>query len=578
MNSIETIEKIESTNSNISLQGEEYQIELILFSNNFIEFRVKLSNPTASCYYTEKYNFEQIKELGYLHYNEIKNVFDYYQRKLENKKINLSLSENKDIMYLNYRTIVNDEDVKDIKLELKKVILKKDDFVEVLTKEVEQLKLKNNELVKTIEELKKNNNEIKNNFDLLMNEYNKKIEKEKQEERRKKDEEKNEEKLKKDEENFLALNDNINLTNNFEFKNFENIEAKYAIPVNEIGINTVAVYCIIKNNKRIYQMAYPEHNFYDKYTSAYIIIYNLISNKIDNRIKIEKGYDGRINNIKHYYDSDNKIHYLLSTFNYGYFNSDYNCSYRNQNKLILWKIISSNCIEQYLNIKIDDYKYRGNKNINACLLFLDNNNFNIFGGFTSEKMCSFNQKGNLMKTISNSQIDDYRNFIEAVYIKIKNEEKKYILLSGYESQSKSYICECYDLGTSEILTYRTNDAQSQIGCINLFKKDDIIYLISTTNDKVNIFDFKSTKPIKVILMDECAYSLCSISQKYLIVSSKSKLKIIDMEKKTVDNKFSLNAVNDGVEYTVTEIKKIKIPEIGELIITYTQDCIKIWKI
>ena len=116
MNSIETIEKIESTNSNISLQGEEYQIELILFSNNFIEFRVKLSNPTASCYYTEKYNFEQIKELGYLHYNEIKNVFDYYQRKLENKKINLSLSENKDIMYLNYRTIVNDDDVKDIKL------------------------------------------------------------------------------------------------------------------------------------------------------------------------------------------------------------------------------------------------------------------------------------------------------------------------------------------------------------------------------------------------------------------------------------------------------------------------------
>lgn len=158
MNTIETVEaseKVESINSNVLFQEDEYNIELILYSNNIIEFKVKSANPTASCYYTEKYNFEQIKELGYLHYNEIKNVFDYYQRKLENKKINLSLSENKDIMYLNYRTIVNDEDVKDIKIELKKVILKKDDFVEVLKKEVEQLKLKNNELVKTIEELKK---------------------------------------------------------------------------------------------------------------------------------------------------------------------------------------------------------------------------------------------------------------------------------------------------------------------------------------------------------------------------------------------------------------------------------------
>ena len=65
MNSIENIEtseKEESINLNVLFQEDEYNVELILYRNNIIEFKVKLTNPTASCYYTEKYNLEEIKE------------------------------------------------------------------------------------------------------------------------------------------------------------------------------------------------------------------------------------------------------------------------------------------------------------------------------------------------------------------------------------------------------------------------------------------------------------------------------------------------------------------------------------
>ena len=72
---------------------------------------------------------------------------------------------------------------------------------------------------------------------------------------------------------------------------------------------TVAVYCIIKNNKRLYQMAYPAYsNYNSKYT--HIIIYDIISNKIDNLIHCYRD-SSIIIKLKHYYNSFTKRHFLL---------------------------------------------------------------------------------------------------------------------------------------------------------------------------------------------------------------------------------------------------------------------------
>lgn len=547
---IETSEKEESININVFLQEDEYNVELILYSNNIIEFKVKLTNPTASCYYTEKYNLEEIKEKASLFHQDMKAVYGFYKRKFQNRKINLLLSEDKK-MNIYYKTITDDEEM-EVKLELKKIDLKEEDKVDFLAKEVEQLKKRNKELENKIDELQKKQN------DLLMIEHNKKIEKEKEEQQKKIDKEKIEEQRQKDEEMFSAMNDNLNLTNNFDFKNFDTLQNIDTIPIYFMQPKTVAVFCIIKNNKRLYQMAYPKCKIYDQYNKqSYIIIYNIITNKIDNLINCR----GRepIQKLKHYYDSFKKRHILLGI--------------QFPECISLWNITPSTYIEEIFYLSYSEYKVYF---YNACILFKDEK-FLIFATDQSKKIVCYDDKKNQKKSIDNSQISNF-DYIETSYIKDKDEEKIYILLAGSDSSGKLYFSECYDNDTGKIINTYNNNDDKEINCINLFKKGDDIFLINSTNDKVNIFNFKTAELKGIILIGNYVRSLCSISQKYIIVSSASELKIIDMEKQSIVPKSSFYAHYDGNENHVLGIEKIKIPEKGEFMITYSPMCIKIWKI
>jgi len=524
---------------------------LILYSNNIIEFKVKLANPTASCYYTEKYNLEEIKQKAFLFFHQdMKAVYGFYKSKLQNKKINLLLSE-ENKMNIYYKTIISDDEI-EVKLELKKIVLNKEDKADFLAKEVEQLKKKNKELENKINELQKKHN------DLLMNEHNKKIEKEKEEEQKKIEEEKKEEQRQKDEENFSAINDNLNLINNFEFKNFDNIKNIDTILVEQMQPKTVAVYCIIKNNKRLYQMAYPAYsNYNSKYT--HIIIYNIISNKIDNLIHCYHD-SSIIIKLKHYYNSFTKRHFLLGI-------QSYVCS--------IWDITPSNYIQEILYISDSEFKIYF---YDACLLFKDEK-FLIFGINQSQKIVCYDDKRNSKKSIDNSKISNF-NYIESAYIKDEDEEKKYVLLSGHDSSGKKYFSECYDNDTGKIINSYDNNDDKVINCINLFKKGNEILLISCTNDKLNIFNFKTAKLNGTILIGNQARALCSMSQKYMIASSASELKIIDIEKGSIvpNSSFYVHYDGDDGNSYVLGIEKIKIPEKGQYMITYSQYCIKIWKI
>ena len=137
---------IKSENKTIKLQEDEYQLEMSLYNNNYIEFKITLNSPMATCYYIEKYNFETIKEISYLYhrkYNDMEAVYQYYKKKIFPKEINLVLSSDKNIMSLMYKKIVDDEMI-DVELKLKKIIYKKEDIIQGLMKEVEQLKKKRN--------------------------------------------------------------------------------------------------------------------------------------------------------------------------------------------------------------------------------------------------------------------------------------------------------------------------------------------------------------------------------------------------------------------------------------------------
>ena len=401
-----------------------------------------------------------------------------------------------------------------------------------------------------------------------MEEIKKMKEKEKEEEKIKLEDKKNEEKWKIEEEKFSSLNDNVNLTNNFKFENFPELKFEESISCGRgFQPKSVAVYCMIKNNKRIYQMAYCKSKYYSQDNSyGHIIIYNLVSNKIEN--KIYHAYQGVFPTLKHYYNSSTKNHILLS-FSCDPFNKPYLTT--------LWNI-SSNPIINILQIT--------NCYGNPCLVF-KNVDFFIFGRKYAENnsndpdkesMCFWDKNGSLIKRTKKSNLDNLR-FAEATYF----ENKNYILLSGEGYAQKTsktlYFSECYNYDEDKIKTYKDgeNENNSRICCINLFKKGNDIYLITGSQNIVNIFEFESTElKTRILLGEGSVNSLCSINEKYMIASNYFKLKIIDMENHSVIKEYS--AHEDGCnKYDIQGIEKIKIPEKGEFIITYSNS-IKIWKI
>ena len=562
---------IESKSYNLSLLNEEY--ELIMNINNiYIEFKLIKKNIICPYYYKQKYDLKNINKLLYTFFNEIKDVYNFYDKILIKNKVKLILIEDK--INLNFKNIINLDNEIEINLEFKKIKINKDDILYNLINEVNILKNKlnenkenkmkeyinnkdneiKNEIIKEnkkiieekiniidnkykekineikkeyedkIKEFKNKQNEIiseiNKNLNLLLNEYNKKIEKIKKIEKK------------------IELNDNVNLINDFKCYNINKMNNNIiSNNLNIIWMKSVAVYNIIRNNEILYEIAYPDNkNGYN------IIIYNILLNNITN--KINNAHSNDIHKIKHYYDFLSKNHLLLTS--------------SRDKSIKIWNI-SSNPISNILKI---DNCFDGDNQSPFCMLFNKGDYF-ILGGSRDKKKQIWNKNGNLIGPIEKSNLN-YGRFIETTYI----DNKPYVLLSG-ENHS-----ECYDYNNNIIKTYKSNKYNNQHIIINLFKKNEIIYLISGDDGgNVIIFDFISTNEISSISVGKYwIYSLCSLNEKYILVGGNNKeLKIIDFDNKSIVKNY-LAHNND-----ILGIEKIKIPEKGEYIITYDGTEIKLWK-
>ena len=159
---------------------------------------------------------------------------------------------------------------------------------------------------------------MKKDIDFLMGEFNKRIEKEKEAEKKEKQ-------LQKEEEELSSKNDNVNLINDFKSDNIEQIQNQIKnidliicpfpnnSPSNRFKANLVTVYCMIKNNERLYQIAYA--------IEGVLFIYDFVK-KNENTIYL--GFE--IKKLQHYYNPSNKMHIciyyyaqVIILFNYGTF-------------------------------------------------------------------------------------------------------------------------------------------------------------------------------------------------------------------------------------------------------------------
>ena len=482
-------------------------------------------------------------------------------------------------MKLNYKTIINYNEEVETNLELKRFDLTKDDLCPILLNQVnemqkylsqreniykesiKQLENKMKEYIdKKMEEIKK---QMEDKIEILVDNYMKKKKEEEKIEKQNKEEEirlKEEEKIKK--------NDNVNLINDFKCEKINNMENFMTISTSFSNINNIAVYTIIRNNKIFYEIAYQEKYYYNgNYTFYNININNILSNTISNRIKNPHS-DYNLKDIKHYYHSLSKKHFLLTSAEYLNNNSNYNQSencyyYDKYISIKLWNI-SSNIISNEVSIE----KSLSTKNYNklllqTCLLFSENDYCIIY--CSKEGNERFNKKGESNGPMPTIKINDC-SYLEAAYI----ENNPYLLLSG-ANYSLSYSFN----KTEERKYISDSQRDNIITIINLFNHKNKKYLISG-DDKGNvvIFDFfsKNPKPIKSIFLNNYITALCSLNEQYFLLGNRNKeLSVFDFESKSIKKTYEY-------KNNIEKIEKLKIPDKGEFIINLCSGEIHIWEI
>ena len=340
----------------------------------------------------------------------------------------------------------------------------------------------------------------------------------------------------------------------FQCQDVKNIKDFDYISKNfNLNQTNLAVYSIIRNNERLYELACCKIG---TNSCTNIVIYNILLNKKTNAIY---NLDSGINTIKHYYHSTSKKHFLLSS---------------NYNQIQLWNI-TSKIITKELELLCDytNNNWNGHRSQCSCLLF-DNDNYAILsGGYNANNVnryetIIFTKNGQSQNSIGRSELLAV-NYIETTYM----ENKPYVLLSG------SYHSESYDFLNGNLNIYKSKNKENEKACsfiINLFKnKDDKIYLISG-NDKgsVTVFDFDTRdEKFSINLSNSCIYALCSLNKQYFLVGDNKEIKVIDFDKKSVIKSYN----KDFIDSNIQGIKKIIIPEKGEIIISYTNKKIILWK-
>ena len=405
----------------LSLENKEYELTMTLFES-VIEF--KLVPKFASDYfYTEKFDLSTINERKYLlkdNLNDLKEAFKRFDTLLNNKMAKL-IKEREDTIILNFHiNIVFVELEKNLKL--KQLKINKEVGYTILSNQINEMKEKIIELEKNLNETKK---EIKEKIDIIYEDYLKKKKDEEIKKKQEEDKQKKEELIRQEEEK--KLNDNINLRNDFQSQKID-MKEFYSISNKNIRKekNTIAVYPIIRNNERLYELACVKYGHT-------IVIYNILLNKKTNEIynthcvKSQNSYDTykyynySINTLRHYYYSSKKKHFLLSS---------------NDIEIKLWNI-SSEIITNELKITAENHiKFDEKNNKNkleyyytfkcSCLLF-NEDNYIIYGGTYSKsdskkeyKIKSFNEnfKGNIEKSKLKGA-----NYMEAAYVG----DKSYVL-------------------------------------------------------------------------------------------------------------------------------------------------------
>ena len=135
---IETPEAEENIETlyNVSILDEEYELSMKI-SESLLELKIQQKDIIDEYYYKSKYDLQTINKLLSTSFKGIKEAFDFFDKIINEKNVNLVQSKDKNIINLNYKNIAQNVE---INLELKKSKLTKDEMNIIFLKEINILK------------------------------------------------------------------------------------------------------------------------------------------------------------------------------------------------------------------------------------------------------------------------------------------------------------------------------------------------------------------------------------------------------------------------------------------------------
>ena len=107
----------------LNIKEDNFLLEIELFSDNYISFKLKKLNNISLYYYMEKYNYNDISKilLNKKEYFDLSEIILLFDKAIENKNINLIYDKNNKIMNMKIKRIIDSKDIEhDIKLKEKK--------------------------------------------------------------------------------------------------------------------------------------------------------------------------------------------------------------------------------------------------------------------------------------------------------------------------------------------------------------------------------------------------------------------------------------------------------------------------
>ena len=143
----------------LSILDEEYKLSLTI-NESFLEFKLYKKNIIVDYYYNAKYDLQEINKLLFISFKEIKEVFNFFDKLLNDKEIKLIKLTDKNTINLNFKKIINLDKEIEINLSLKQIKFSTDEIHFNIFKEINSLKKKlDSKNEKTFIEIIKENNE-----------------------------------------------------------------------------------------------------------------------------------------------------------------------------------------------------------------------------------------------------------------------------------------------------------------------------------------------------------------------------------------------------------------------------------